>query len=315
MDKAVSNLVRDAKYHESIENGMSDDDAIYAADELVRKTQSGGGLLSSNMFMRGNEFMRMFTQFQSDPTKTLNMLIEFKNHIDEMDASDIINLVLFAVIAPAMYSYMIRNLRWPWEEPEEVGKEAERSIVSAIPIFGNLFDAMATVGIDQLKKLRGVPVDKSTYSYLSDMDVPLLSSVGTIGEGFTQGKPSKIVEGVAQAAGFPAGGQVSRVIENGNIAIKHGDAKYLITSKKAANKEFDQVIAARKTMPNDKRKPAEVMRNRAWANRVYDSWSPEKQKRFDKYRMVENQIKAEPKIKKAAEALKEENKKLNKPES
>jgi hypothetical protein len=308
VDKGVSNLVWDAKYHESIEKGMPESDAIYSADELVRKTQSGGGLLSSSMFMRGNEFMRMFTQFQSDPTKTLNMLLEFKNHIKEMDVADTANLIIFAVIAPAMFSYMVRNLRWPWDEPEEVGKEAERSIVSSIPIFGAIFDAAATVGLDQIKRLRGVPVDKSGYDYITDMDVPLLSSASTVAEGITRGKPLKIVEGVAQAVGVPAGGQIKRIIEGIDISIKHGNAKYLITSKKAVNKEFDQVIAAHKTMPSEKRSPTEVMRNRAWANKVYESWSPEKKKAFDKYRMVEARIKAEPKIKK----VEAEAKRLNK---
>jgi hypothetical protein len=189
--------------------------------------------------------------------------------------------------------YVIRNFRMPWEEPEDVAKGAVNSIVSAIPVFGMIFDVLTTVGMDAIKKSRGAPVDKSGYSYLTEVDVPLFSSIGDIAKGITRGDLAQIGQGVGAGIGIPAGGPILRSIKNSNLAITHGNARYLITSKYKVNSEFDQIDKAERAVPSTSRSPTETDKMHEWAKKQKAGWSPKKLLQFNKYTETTRKLKAE----------------------
>ena len=301
VDKFFAALLWDAKYSERINSGLDQKDAVYAADELVRKTQSGGGLLASSGIMRGGEMLRVFTQFASDPIKGMNMVIEFGDSFKEMSTAQKMNTMLFGFVAPAAWVYFIKSgFRPPWEEPEELGKETIRSFSDGLPLIGPMIDITTSVGFDKIKEKKGMPVNKYWYEYISDVNAPIFGAFEDMVKAVpraSEGDYKPALEGVAQLVGVPAGGQIKRTVEGAGIALRYKNLKYMFLSKSASSGEFEDVVRASSVKPGTYKTRKEADAARAWAKKKKASWSPEKLMRYEDYRLTRHKIKKEKRLK------------------
>ncbi|MFA5346011.1 MAG: hypothetical protein WC315_07050 [Candidatus Omnitrophota bacterium] len=291
-DKFLAAMIWKAKFNEVISKGDFANEqeatgkAVYEADKVVRRTQSGGGLLASTAMHRGPEWQRIYTQFASDSIKGFNMLTGFFDHFKEMAPGEKIAIIAYGFILPAIIANLVRSgFRPPWDEPEEVVQETVRSFSDGLPIFGTIFDVAATVGTDWMKRLRGKPQD-TWYDMITSVSAPVFGPITDITEGIKEGaldeKWWKLVRGVGAITGIPGGAQLTRIVKEGKISLEGGNKMRLIAGARA-DREYELVRKYFRKDPTQGKDPEATQRYTKWAEKQYASWSAEKKKDYRKY--------------------------------
>jgi hypothetical protein len=213
IDKGVASTIWMGKYLESLDSGMDENAAIEAADEVIRKTQSGGGLIALPENFAGSWLLRALSQFKSDPMKGLNLLYELASTAKEKGAVATTGTALVAFMLPAVFAYIVQHGGGlPWDEPEEWGKELVGSVTGGVPVFNALIES-AMIGAGNVsKRLRGVKPGPGFEP--KALDIPGLTGLLNIEKGLSKGKADKIAEGLIEIFGVPMGSQGLRLAES-----------------------------------------------------------------------------------------------------
>lgn len=291
-DKFLASMIWKAKFNEVIEKGGFEssedaiDKAVYEADKVVRRTQSGSGILASTGMQRGAEWQRMFTQYASDSIKGFNMLVEFFDNFKEMAAKEKAALIGYGFVLPAIVANFIRSgFRPPWDEPEEVAVEAVKSFSDGLPIVGMLLNVIATAGTDKIKELRGKP-PYTYYEYITDVNAPVMEVFSTAGvaikEAIVDNKFDKTIETVGTVLGVPGGAQVTRLIKEGTVVLEGGKKRRLIIGRRA-DREFDLVGRWFGKNAASYKDPDKAQKYIKWAEKTYRSWDDKNRAKYIKY--------------------------------
>lgn len=291
-DKFLAAMIWKAKFDEVINTGSfttekeAIDKAVYEADKVVRRTQSGGGMLTSTGMQRGAEWQRMYTQYASDSIKGFNMLISFFDHFNEMDVKEKAAIVGYGFILPAIVANFIRSgFKPPWEEPEEVAIETVKSFSDGLPLVGTIANTIAVVGTDEIKQLRGKPT-YTYYDYVTDPNAPVIGIVKdaatSIKEGIIDHKLYKAVGVAGQAIGIPGGAQAIRTIKEGKTILEGGNIGRIIFGSRA-DREFDLVMRHYGKDLSESKNPELAAKYIKWAEKQFKSWNEDKKIRYRKY--------------------------------
>jgi GGDEF domain-containing protein len=293
-DKFWASYIWYAKYSESLDKQMGEEDAIYEADKVVRKTQSGGGILASNRLQRGGDLYRAFTQFLSDAVKAYNLLDETVMAWKTLPASQKAAYIILGLMLPAFMTHLVRSGGDPTKDPLNYAKELITQVTGAIPFVGQLVDFATIYGINKFKeKVLGLQVDKFSLSFAGDVDAPALSMVGDITDEITAADKAKtpdkiayhLFNAVALATGLPGGGQVKRTWGGLEETRKTGDIRNLILPKSAVQKP-------KHTMINVLHKSSRTWNEERAFLKFYDELSLDAKSKFIERTMAELQLKS-----------------------
>jgi diguanylate cyclase (GGDEF)-like protein len=247
LDKSIAVPLWMSKYREVL-NAIGDEkQAIYEADMLVRKTQSGGGLITLPSLYRGGELMRSFSIFTSDMSKTFNMLYELagrisrdmkytpgKGNIPEFEKDRLRTTFQIAaatfIIAPMLTYALGHGFRLPWEDPEGWAKETIKNISGGIPILGQILDAIVGFGADKVKELRGGKPNKFWVEYTKNIDIPPFLVLEKMIDAIATGKIPKIVDAMAMILGIPYS-QINRTRKGMKQVAETKDWRYAVWSE------------------------------------------------------------------------------------
>jgi GGDEF domain-containing protein len=251
-DKFWASYIWYAKYAQSLDKNLSEEDAIYEADKVIRKTQSGGGILASNRIQRGGDLYRAFTQFLSDAVKAYNLIDETIMGWKSLPAKERAAYIVFGLLAPALMTHLVRSGGDPTKDPLNYAKELIMQVTGAVPIVGQAIDFATIWGINKFKEnVLGIEGDKFALSYAGDFTPPAISMAGDIYGELAAADKAKSVDkalyhtfnAVALATGLPGGGQIKRTWGGLDETAKTGSVKNLILPKSAAAKPKHLMIA------------------------------------------------------------------------
>jgi hypothetical protein len=243
-DKFWASLIWFSRYSEALNRGFSEEGAIYEADKIVRKTQSGGGLLAANSLQRGSDLERAFTQFLSDAVKAANTLDETIQGWKSLSSAQRSTYIIFGLLLPGIMTHIVRTGGEPWKDPEGVVKELIGQVTGAVPILGQLIDLVTTLSMDWVKTLRGLVPNKKAWDYVGELEAPAIAMIGDISKNITTGIKTKdlkkkilyFVDAIAMATGLPGGGQLKRTVTGNEDLKSEGDPRYLVLPKAAVAK-------------------------------------------------------------------------------
>lgn len=277
-DKLLASWVWDAKYRESLNRTGNKQQAVDDADELVRKTQSGGGLISMPEWHRGSALARMLSQFKSDPSKTVNLLYEMAGKVRDRGYAKTALDAFWVLLAPAMLEFMIRHgFRPPWDEPEEVAREVVNNVSGGIPYLGQVVEAAGNVAIDKIGEMRGIKPNEAWKRNIGEVSLPALQGISSLSEGLAGEKIWAIADGLAAVAGIPGGGQVKRTVQGAQKMAKGDvDIRGLVWSESALKEHTVRENMKRRLKSNKPDLSAEFL---VW----YGKQKPKKQEEFREY--------------------------------
>ena len=291
-DKFWASYIWYAKYTEALNKNLSEEDAIYEADKVVRKTQSGGGILASNRLQRGGDMYRAFTQFLSDAVKAYNLLDETAQAWKTLPPSQKASYIVLGILVPALITHIIRTGGEPLKDPLNYAKELITQVTGALPFVGQVVDYATIYGINKIKKhALGQQVNNFSLTYAGDVDAPALSMASDIATELTAADraktPGKVMyhlfNAVALAIGLPGGGQIKRTWGGIEETAKTGDARNLILPKAAVQKP-------KHTMINILNKTSRPWNEERGFLQFYNALSPDAKSRFIERAMSELQL-------------------------
>jgi hypothetical protein len=281
-DKFWASYIWYAKYTESLDKNLSEADAIYEADKVIRKTQSGGGILASNRLQRGGDLYRAFTQFLSDAVKAYNLMDETIMGWKSLPPSQKVAYIVLGLLVPAFFTHLVRSGGDPTKDPLNYAKELIGQVTGAVPLVGSAIDFGVLFGINTFKKnVLGQKVDAFGLSYAGEFGAPAISMPGDIAEEIKLASQAKTTNkmlyhsfnALAMGIGLPGGGQIKRTWGGIDETAKTGDVRNLILPKASVQKPTHVMVAMLKKSGRTWRE------DRAFLN-FYSKLSPEAQSKF-----------------------------------
>lgn len=280
-DRMVATLLWNARYQESIDAGMTEWDAISVADELIRKTQSRGGVLYMPSIYRGPGLARAFLMFTSDINQSVNLLFYMAHTWKMKPTQENLTEAALYFIVPTFVIWLVNNaLRF--DEPEDYAKEFVRQFSGAVPLFGQVIDAATMSAVDGVKEARGLIPDRRWRNYAADLAPAPMSLIENTVEGIAYGRPLNLLETAAQVAGLPYAAPKQMV--SGVKRVSEGENwRALIWGKGKTrdNSVFDS-MARRALKPRPKSNDTEVY------SKWYRSLSKEKKDQFRRFLQTYN---------------------------
>ena len=298
VDKQICVVLWNARYHEMIKKGATEEKAVRAADELIRKTQSRGGVLYMPSLYRNTGVLRGFTIFTSDTNQNINLAFELANKWGMKPTIQNLRFVFWTVLTSALIEFVIDQALVPaWtaikkvagsDDPEDWRlEEGIKGFASqytrALPFYGQLVDALVALGVYNLKDLRGLIPDKRMTRFLLDFAPAGTQSIEDLGKAISEGDPRGVLEAIATARGIPTrtlmrfGKGAKEIAENGL-----GEWRKLFWSDYQLREETVYDAMARRfyyrSGPEGKQKELERMEE--W----YIGLHPLERKLFDQYR-------------------------------
>lgn len=276
IDKATAAVVWYGKFLESMDQVMDADLAAKRADEVVRKTQSMGGILHLPRLYRAGGIARAYTMFTNDMNQRLNLFFEMWNARKQTSGAQKAHDLFWLTFVPATMMYMASHGgRPPWKDPEGWAKQFLSEIWGGLLFFSNVLDAAAETLAGKVKTMRGGKPDRGAAQFLSDMSPPAFGGIEDVAKGFAGGKPMTVLEGVAKIGGVPGYVPVKRSIKAGKRAWETKDARYLVWGEHAMKPVLGVEDAMRKRLT----KPG-GWEDRLEFKRWYDGLPAEKQADF-----------------------------------
>jgi len=218
IDKVVCVILWNAKYNEIRNMGATDKDAIRKADEVIRKTQSRGGVLYMPKMYRAGGLVRAFTIFTSDLNQNVNLAFEMAGKWGMRSTPENAGQIFWNVFMATAAVWLVNNAYQPVyaaakralgdDEPQDWrGEEFIRELVGqytgGIPFIGELIDAATAYAVNNAKEARGIIPDKRMDRYIGDFAPAGLEALERLIEGAKAGKPGMIFEAIAIGAGIP----------------------------------------------------------------------------------------------------------------
>ncbi len=229
-DKLIASLIWDARYREVLNVTGDQQRAIDAADEVIRKTQSGGGLITLPAAMRASGLLRAFSMFKSDPSKTFNLLYELTGEVasgKKQFKDNAYALSMILIVAPVITTIIKNGGRMPWDDPEDFAKELVNNWADGIPLLGQILNAAMVYAGREIRKARGVKADNLAALFASDQNLPPLELFNSIQQGLAQGRALPLIDATAMLAGIPFS-QIKRTWKGSKLVQETGDWRYVI---------------------------------------------------------------------------------------
>ena len=210
-------------------------------------------MLTLTSTQRGNELVRAFTQFQSDPIKTLNLIYEFGRGWKEKTAREKISLAFMGMVVPALVTQIIQSggNRNPLNDPEGYARTMVNSVSGGIPLLGMMLDAGTGWLADEIYKARGGIPDRKWTQYISNLTPTSISAYSDLLKATADSSDDKLLK-IARATAALTGAPwlaVERAVKNGKKVAYTGDWRYVFWSEEALKPhgiEFDMLKRATK---------------------------------------------------------------------
>jgi GGDEF domain-containing protein len=226
IDKAVATVLWNAKYEEVRHSGADEQSAIDAADEVIRKTQSRGGVVFMPSLYRGGGLVRAYTMFTSDINQNLNLLFELAGKWGMQKTRENAAQVFWYFVLPTFMVYIVNNAFHP-DRPEEMVKTLVNQFTGGIPFWGQLIDALLASAADEVTELRGIIPNKNWKRWTSDISPTSMQPILTAIQAAAELNPAMVWDAAMQLAGMPWNA-VKRTIKGGETAWETKDIRYLI---------------------------------------------------------------------------------------
>jgi hypothetical protein len=293
-DKVVCVILWNAKYNEVMKKTGDEQLAIKKARELIRKTQSRGGVLYVPKLYREGGIVRAFTIFTSDINQNVNIAFEMANKWGKRSGERNASEIFWNIMIPTAVIWMVNNALEPAisvikfaagdDEPkdwrgEEFIKELVMQYAGAKPFIGPLFNAVAGMVADQIKEARGIIPDKRWKRYVSEIKPAGLEGLENLIQGILELRPRSFFDAISAFAGIPSGA-LTRMYKGAGRMVEEGspDIRRLFWSERALREEsvFNS-MARRLYKPRPKTDDTE--RYSQWYNTLY----PEQKRLFRLY--------------------------------
>jgi len=224
--KKVSQTVWLGKYNEAlskaVKKGMSADEAhdqaVYEADRVVRKSQQGGGVLTSSGLERSDETIRAMMQFMS-PARRLAQQTYMLYKTKDMTLPQKARAYAYSLVVAGMANYMIQNAVTPGRVIKSTVKDKERmihdmvadvgtEIMNSVPLIGQGAAYVYQKAIDA--SYERVAHQKIFRSWTS-ADIAAIPAVEAM---------SQLVKGSAKAIDLAIHGHLKAAAETGGRALQ-----------------------------------------------------------------------------------------------
>lgn len=240
MDKIVATILWNAKYEEQMHIHGNESAAVQAADEVIRKTQSRGGVLYMPSIYRGGGVVRAFTIFTSDLNQNINLAFEMAGKWKNQSTAKNVNDVFYNFLAPTLIVWLVNNALEPaWSaiksvirpdepedyRPEELVKEFFTQMTGGIPLITNLIDAAVASAMDQVKEARGLIPDRSWQRYAADMTPAGVEVIEQLTNFAATGKPEALFEALMIFSGVPYR-NIKRIATGVSEVKEHGAGEW-----------------------------------------------------------------------------------------
>ncbi len=185
IDKVVCVIIWNAKFNEEMEKHGSEERAIRAADEVIRRTQSFGNLILMPSIYVGGGVERAFTIFTSDLNQNINLAFEIIGKWSVQGTKQNINDVFWNVFMSVTAVWLINNAFQPvltaikkargegegeedWRT-EEWLKEFVSQYSGGFVFLGILFDVAIASAVDKIKEARGIIPDTRWKMFIDNV--------------------------------------------------------------------------------------------------------------------------------------------------
>lgn len=218
VDKIIATVLWNAKFDEQMHIRGNETAAAEAADEMIRKTQSRGGVLYMPSIYRGGGLVRAMTIFTSDLNQNINLLFELQGKWKFQPSTKNVHDVFWSFAIPTTMIWMINNAFIPAvsaikhfidpDEPEDFRleewmKELISQFTGGVAFLGPIFDAAIGMAADSAKELRGIIPDKRWKRFVGDMSPAGADVIEELVRGFADKNPEALFDAIAIAAGYP----------------------------------------------------------------------------------------------------------------
>jgi N12 class adenine-specific DNA methylase len=218
VDKIIATVLWNAKFDEQMHIHGNETAAAEAADEMIRKTQSRGGVLYMPSIYRGGGLVRAMTIFTSDLNQNINLLFELQGKWKFQPSTKNVHDVFWSFAIPTTMIWMINNAFIPAvsavknfidpDEPEDFRleewmKELISQFTGGVAFLGPIFDAAIGMAADSAKELRGIIPDKRWKRFVGDMSPAGVDVIEELVRGFADKNPEALFDAIAIATGYP----------------------------------------------------------------------------------------------------------------
>ena len=276
IDKAVATVLWNAKYEEVYHKTGDERSAIDAADEVIRKTQSRGGVVVMPSLYRGGGLVRGYTMFTSDVNQNLNQLFEMAGKWGLQKNSENAAQLFWFFILPTIMIYIINNA-FHLDRPEEMVKTLINQFTQGIPFYGQMVDALVASGADKAKEIRGIIPNKNWKRWISDISPTSLQPILSVIDAAASLSPGKAWDALMQITGLPWNA-VKRTINGVSDAWETKDVRYIFWSKYIVK---DQSV--RESMARREIHPRPGTDDEARLDDWYKNLDPIEKKEFNQY--------------------------------
>lgn len=143
MDSILTTAGWIGAYRKATSEGMSEEEAIYYADKVVRKSQGSGGAKDQAAVMRDHEAVRVFTMFFSYFSALYNQQRDFGHRLRRVsgakDFGKVMHFGFWALVMPPLVDALLRgDLPEPDDEDDEGYAAAVAKWAGGRVVFGNV---------------------------------------------------------------------------------------------------------------------------------------------------------------------------------
>jgi len=131
-----------AKYKAGLKEGLSQEDAIAAAEDTTGRTQPSFGIDTLSAIQNGGSFLKLLTMFQNQPNKYFRMVFDNARnfHYGRGSKAKAASTILLAwVVLPMMFQYIADAFQW---KPERQARAGILGPLNFILIGGLLVQSM-----------------------------------------------------------------------------------------------------------------------------------------------------------------------------
>ncbi|MBD3397117.1 MAG: hypothetical protein GF418_15965 [Chitinivibrionales bacterium] len=262
------------KYLEVMARAKNVDRAVAAADEVVRKTQSQGGIVHLPRLYRAGGIARAYTMFTNDLNQRINLLFETISDKSKGTPERAHELFWYMFVPSVMMYMASTGGRLPWKDPEGWAEQFLTDLWGGFILVNQVLDAGASYLLNKSREARGAKADKSGLRYLLDFAPASMGALEDLGWAVATGNPWRLVEASAKLSGIPYA-QFRRTSRGFQKAMETRDARYLVWSEHALRETGNvaEDMRSRLTTP------------RGWQDRIeflrwYDNLPARKRRQF-----------------------------------
>jgi hypothetical protein len=273
-DKATTTILWNARFKEVFNKTANQEQAINAADELIRKTQPAGAIIDLPKLYRAGGIARAFTMFTNQLNQNANLMFEMADTWGIQKTSKNLARVFFYMVAPAIIIYLASNAFSPkklLEDPEGLAQAFLSNMVGGVMLINTLSNSMAAKLANFIRQARGGMPKRIFLNNMAPASFQIFADIerAMVAPRLTT-KIDRGLQAYAKFKGIPIS-QFRRTVKGVPEFLKTKDIRHLIWSKQAIEIPSVENAMIKRLQGRNKE---ERRRARDWIN----SQSAEKQK-------------------------------------